>query len=50
MKEELKIYCKFDNTKEKITDIISKIFLDYAENKKVKINNLQNLQNDDTEI
>lgn len=50
MKNEIKIYCKFDKTKEKIAEVISRMFLDYTENKNMKINNSQNLQNDNTEI
>ena len=53
MKNEIKIYCKFDKTKENIEEVIGKMFLDYTENKNVKINNLQNsqnLQNDNTEV
>ena len=53
MKNEIKIYCKFDKTKERIEEVISKMFLEYTENKNLKINNLQNpqnLQSDNTEV
>ena len=50
MDKEIKIYCKFDDTKEELGTIISKIFSDYAESKNVQINNSQNSQNENTDL
>ena len=50
MSNELKIYCKFDDTKEEITTVISNIFSEFAENKNVQIKNSQNSQNDNTDL
>ena len=37
-KDEIKIYCKFNKSKQPIEKVICKIFGDYAENKKVQRN------------
>ena len=41
-KDEIKIYCKYNNTKQTIEQIISKIFIDYLEtkDKKKEVKNL----------
>ena len=45
-KDDIKIYCKFNEEKQPIEKIICKIFGDYAENANVQKNNLYNGESD----
>ncbi len=44
-KNDLKVYCKFDNNKESIDKVICKIFKDYSQNKNVELKSRQNENN-----
>ena len=44
-KDDIKIYCKFNEEKQPIEKIICKIFGDYAETKNVQKNNSHNGEN-----
>ena len=44
-KNDLKVYCKFDNNKEPIDKVIYKIFKDYSQNKNVELKSRQNENN-----
>ena len=44
-KNDLKVYCKFDNNKESIDKIICKIFKDYSQNKNIELKSRQNENN-----
>lgn len=41
-KDDLKVYCKFDNNKETIDEVICKMFKDYSQNKNIELKNKQN--------
>lgn len=44
-KNDLKVYCKFNNNKEPIDKVICKIFKDYSQNKNIELKSRQNENN-----